>query len=205
MRGRRSLSHAPVVGSILYSMPEVTQILEAIQAGDKAASSQLLPLVYHELRRLAQARMSDEASSLTLQPTALVHEAYLRLVDTQHPQNWNSKGHFFAAAANAMRRILIENARRKNTLRRGGDRNRVSLESFDLANPNDEQFLLTLDGLLDDLAKERPAAARVVDLRFFAGLSIEQTSEALDISVRTVNRHWSFAKAWLYSQLSENK
>ena len=186
-------------------MPEVTEILEAIQAGDKAASSQLLPLVYHELRRLAQARMSDESPEITLQPTALVHEAYLRLVDTQAPQNWNSKGHFFAAAANAMRRILIENARRRKTLRRGGDRKRINLEAFDVADPNDEQFLISLDGSLDALSRESPAAAQVVDLRFFAGLSIEQTSEAMDISIRTVNRHWSFAKAWLFSQLCEER
>ena len=186
-------------------MNDVTRILEAIQQGDQAASDQLLPLVYDELRRLAQARMAQEPSAQTLQPTALVHEAYVRLVDAKNPQAWNSKGHFFAAAANAMRRILVENARRKKCVRRGGDRQRVDVEKIEFEDPNDAAFLTALDASLEQLAEESPIVAQVVSLRFFAGLSIEQTSEALNISVRTVNRHWSFAKAWLYSQLSDEK
>jgi RNA polymerase sigma factor (TIGR02999 family) len=186
-------------------MNDVTRILHAIQQGDRAASDQLLPLVYSELRRLAQSRMADEPSGQTLQPTALVHEAYVRLVDAKNPQAWNSKGHFFGAAANAMRRILIENARRKNSQRRGGDRRRVDVEKIDFANPNDAAFLTALDASLEQLAEESPIVAQVVSLRFFAGLSIEQTSDALDVSVRTVNRRWSFAKAWLYSQLSDDQ
>ncbi len=187
--------------SILASMNDVTSILKAIQQGEQAASEQLLPLVYDELRRLAQARMAHEPSEHTMQPTALVHEAYIRLVDTKNPQTWNSKGHFFAAAANAMRRILIENARQKKSLRRGGDRRRVDVEKIDFEDPNDATFLTALDASLEQLAEESPIVAQVVNLRFFAGLSIEQASEVLDISVRTVNRHWSFAKAWLYSRL----
>lgn len=186
-------------------MNDVTRILQAIQQGDQAASDELLPMVYSELRRLAQKRMADEPSGQTLQPTALVHEAYVRLVDAKNPQAWNSKGHFFAAAANAMRRILIENARRKKSLRRGGEKQRVHVETIDFANPNDSAFLIALDTSLEELAQENPIVAQVVSLRFFAGLSIEQTSEALDISVRTVNRHWAFAKAWLHSKLSADE
>lgn len=186
-------------------MNDVTFILQAIQNGDQAASDQLLPMVYNELRRLARSKLADEPSGQTLQPTALVHEAYVRLVDAKNPQAWNSKGHFFAAAANAMRRILIENARRKNTQRRGGDLNRIDADKIEFADPSDLGFLMALDASLDQLAEENPVVAQVVSLRFFAGLSIEQTSEALDVSVRTVNRHWSFAKAWLYSQLSDEE
>ena len=186
-------------------MNDVTHILQAIQKGDQAASDQLLPMVYNELRRLARSKLADEPAGQTLQPTALVHEAYVRLVGAKAPQTWNSKGHFFAAAANAMRRILIENARRKNSLRRGGDFQRIDVENAEFADPNDLEFLVALDASLDQLAKENPVVAQVVSLRFFAGLSIEQTSEALDVSVRTVNRHWSFAKAWLYSQLSDEE
>ncbi len=184
-------------------MNDVTQILQAIQQGDQAASDQLLPMVYEELRRLARLKLADEPSGQTLQPTALVHEAYVRLVDAKNPQVWNSKGHFFAAAANAMRRILVENARRKMSQRRGGGRQRIDLEKIELSDSNDLVFLTALDASLDQLSNEHPIVAQVVSLRFFAGLSIEQTSDALDVSMRTVNRHWSFGKAWLYSQLSD--
>lgn len=184
-------------------MSDVTKILLAVQQGDKAASKQLLPLVYDELRRLARARMTNESPGQTLQPTALVHEAYLRLVDTDDRQAWNSRGHFFGAAANAMRRILIENARRKKSLRRGGDRRRLDLEKMDVADNNNSEFLIALDAMLERLAKSNSAVAQVVNLRFFGGLSIEETAECLGVSVRTVNRHWAFGKAWLYSQLSE--
>ena len=188
---------------ILTHMNDVTRILQAIQQGEQAASDELLPLVYNELRRLAQARMADEPSTQTLQPTALVHEAYVRLVDAKNPQSWNSKGHFFGAAANAMRRILVENARRKKSLRRGGGIPRMDIEKIDLSDPNDSAFLTALDVSLEQLSQENPIVGQVVSLRFFAGLSIEQTSEALEISVRTVNRHWAFAKAWLHSELSD--
>jgi RNA polymerase sigma factor (TIGR02999 family) len=195
--------HAVNVRSILTLMNDVTRILQAVQQGDQAASDQLLPLVYNELRRLARSRMADEPSAQTLQPTALVHEAYVRLVDARNPQAWNNKGHFFAAAANAMRRILVENARRKNSLRRGGDRRKMDMDKIDFADPNNSDFLTALDTSLEQLSNENEIVAQVVSLRFFAGLSIEQTSEALEISVRTVNRHWAYAKAWLHSQLSD--
>ena len=185
-------------------MSEVTRILSAIEQGDPAASEELLPLVYNELRRLAQMKMAQEASAQTLQPTALVHEAYLRLVDSNNPQAWNSRGHFFGAAAEAMRRILVENARRKQRLRHGGGRKRVDLEKLDLSDPNDSEFLTALDRSLDLLAQEHAVIAQVVSLRFFVGLSIQETADALNLSVRTVNRHWAFAKAWLYQELSED-
>ncbi len=185
------------------SMNDVTHLLKAIQHGDPAAADQLLPMVYDELRRLARSKLAVEPSGQSLQPTALVHEAYLRLVDVKNPQAWNSKGHFFAAAANAMRRILIENARKKNSQRRGGDWQKIGLEKIELTSPNDSVFLIVLDKSMDQLSKEHPFAAQVVSLRFFAGLSIEQTSEALNVSTRTVNRHWRLGKAWLYAQLSE--
>ena len=186
-------------------MNDVTLILEAIRKGDQAASDRLLPLVYNELRRLAQSRMAQEPTGQTLQPTALVHEAYVRLVDVKSPQDWNSKGHFFAAAANAMRRILIENARRKNALKHGGGRRRIDFDKVDISDPNDPSFLTALDACLERLTEENPTVAQVVNLRFFAGLSIEQTAEATESSVRTVNRHWAFAKAWLYAELAEDE
>jgi len=197
-------------------MTEVTRILSAIERGDACAADQLLPVVYAELRRLAAQRMSHERSSQTLQPTALVHEAYLRLVDLNEPQQWNGRGHFFAAAAEAMRRILVERARRRARGRHGGDRKRVDLDllhaqleqAIDRAgNPVDADGddvaarLLALDAALNRLAEEDHAAAEVVKLRYFAGLTIEQSAEAAGISVRTANRHWAYAKAWLYEQL----
>lgn len=186
------------------SMNDVTLILQAIQQGDRAASKQLLPLVYDELRRLARSKMVNEPAGQTLQPTALVHEAYVRLVDAKSKQTWNSKGHFFGAAANAMRRILIDNARKKKSLRRGGEKQRVDIEAMDLSDPNDPSLLVALDESLTRLSQSNPDIAQVVSLRYFAGLTIEETSEALGISVRTVNRHWSFAKAWLYAELTED-
>lgn len=186
-------------------MSEVTRIINAIELGDQAASEQLLPLVYNELRRLAQVKMAQEPSGQTLQPTALVHEAYLRLVDAKNPQAWNSRGHFFAAAAQAMRRILVENARRKQGLRHGGGRKRLDLDKLELSDPNDSEFLTALDESLEQLGEQDPVIAQVVSLRFFVGLSIEETAQAMNVSVRTVNRHWAFAKAWLYQDLSNEK
>lgn len=148
--------------------------------------------------------MVNEPAGQTLQPTALVHEAYVRLVDAKSKQTWNSKGHFFGAAANAMRRILIDNARKKKSLRRGGEKQRVDIEAMDLSDPNDPSLLVALDESLTRLSQSNPDIAQVVSLRYFAGLTIEETSEALGISVRTVNRHWSFAKAWLYAELTED-
>ena len=182
-------------------MAEVTRILNAIEQGDPAAAAQLLPLVYDELRRLAAQRLAHEAPGQTLEPTALVHEAYLRLVGSDPAAHWDGRGHFFAAAAEAMRRILIETARRKQRLRHGGGRQRLGLDQVDLRAPGTPEHLLALDEALGRLADEEPAAAEIVKLRYFAGLTIEQTATALGLSVRTANRHWAYARAWLYQQL----
>jgi RNA polymerase sigma factor (TIGR02999 family) len=183
-------------------MHDVTQILTAIEHGDTQAAEKLLPLVYDELRKLAAQRLAQEQPGQTLQATALVHEAYLRLVDKKQAQHWNSRGHFFAAAAEAMRRILVESARRKHRIRRGGGRERLDLEQLDLADEGPAEDLLALDEALRRLAAEEKAVAAVVELRYFAGLTIEQAAAALGISVRTANRHWAYAKAWLYQQLT---
>jgi RNA polymerase sigma factor (TIGR02999 family) len=184
-------------------MSEVTHILSAIEQGDAAASERLLPLVYDELRRLAAQKLLHEAPGQTLQATALVHEAYLRLVDVEQAQHWNSRGHFFAAAAEAMRRILIERARRRRRDRHGGGLQRVNLDQLDIAAEESSDELLALDAALEKLVAEEPEVAQVVKLRYFAGLTIEQTAESLGISVRTANRHWAFARAWLYQHLQE--
>jgi RNA polymerase sigma factor (TIGR02999 family) len=183
-------------------MSEVTRILATIEQGNPNAAERLFPLVYDELRKLAGRRLAHEKPGQTLQATALVHEAYLRLVGNEDPADWSSRGHFFAAAAEAMRRILVENARRKRRLRHGGGRRRIDLDGLDAGDePSDD--LLALDEALDRLATEEPVVAAVVMLRYFAGLTIEETAAALGISVRTANRHWAFAKAWLYRQLNE--
>jgi RNA polymerase sigma factor (TIGR02999 family) len=184
-------------------MDEVTHLLSAIHAGDPHAADRLLPLVYAELRRLAAGKLAHERPGQTLQPTALVHEAYLRLVDVEQAQHWNGRGHFFAAAAEAMRRILVEQARRKRRLRHGGGRQRIDLDRAEPSAEGPDEELLALDEALGRLAAEEPAAAAVVKLRYFAGLTAEETAEALGVSVRTVNRHWAFARAWLYQRLSE--
>jgi RNA polymerase sigma factor (TIGR02999 family) len=184
-------------------MSHVSEILGAIQAGNQKAAAELLPLVYNELRRLAAQRLAREKPGESLQVTELVHEAYLRLVgpgEADAPR-WNSSGHFFAAAAEAMRRILVENARRKQRLRHGGGRQRVGLENLDVADHNRSDDLLALDEALDELSKEDPPVAEVVKLRYFAGLTIDQTAAALGVSVRTANRHWAYAKAWLFQKL----
>jgi RNA polymerase sigma factor (TIGR02999 family) len=184
-------------------MSEVTEILVAIEAGDTKAAAELLPFVYDELRRLAAQRLAQEKPGQTLQVTALVHEAYLRLLGPAagDEPRWNGAGHFFAAAAEAMRRILVENARRKQRLRHGGDRRRLDLESLDLAAEDTPGELLALDEALAELAKEDAIVAEVVKLRYFAGLTIEQAAAALNVSVRTANRHWAYAKAWLFQKL----
>jgi RNA polymerase sigma factor (TIGR02999 family) len=178
-------------------MSEVTQILHAIAEGDPQAASQLLPLVYDKLRKLAAQKLARETSGQTLQPTALVHEAYLRLVGQEEEQVWDSRGHFFAAAAEAMRRILVENARRKKRCKHGGERRRVDLEDQDLPVRPPPDEILALDEALTRLAVEDPAAEQVVRLHFFAGLSIEEAAEALGVSRASAYRQWAFARAWL--------
>ncbi len=182
-------------------MSDVTQILSAIEQGDAHAAEQLLPLVYEELRKLAAQRLTQERPGQTLEATALVHEAYLRLVDTDKAQHWNSRGHFFAAAAEAMRRILIEAARRKGSEKHGGDHQRVMLDGLEIAVELSVADLLALDEALDALGKLDPQAARLVQLHCFGGLTIEQAAEVLGFSARTAYRDWGFARAWLYRAL----
>jgi RNA polymerase sigma factor (TIGR02999 family) len=172
-----------------------------MEQGDPHAADQLLPLVYDELRKLAAQKLSREAPGQTLQATALVHEAYLRLVGTDKAQQWNSRGHFFAAAAEAMRRILIENARRKQAPKYGGGRRRLELDDVELPAPAQANELLLLDEALTGLAREDPAAAELAKLRLFAGLTVEQAGQALGISRATAFRHWTYARAWLLAQL----
>jgi RNA polymerase sigma factor (TIGR02999 family) len=183
------------------SMNEVTRILDAIGQGDSCASAQLLALVYDELRRLAAQRMAQERPGQTLQPTALVHEAYLRLVGSGEERHWDSRGHFFAAAAEAMRRILVENARRKRSLKRGGDRQRLDLNLEQPVEGERSAPLLALDEALDRLEARDADKAQLVKLRYFAGMTIEQAAETLGISVTTANRWWSYARAWLHEEI----
>ena len=182
-------------------MNDVTRILCAIDQGDPRAAEQLLPLVYEELRKLAAARLAQEKPGQTLQATALVHEAYLRLVGAVNSQRWDSRGHFFAAAAEAMRRILVDNARRKGRIKRGGARRRIDLESADLVTSAVPDDLLDLDDALTRLSAEEPEAAQVVKLRLFAGLSINEAAEMLEMSRSTAYDHWAYARAWLHSAL----
>jgi RNA polymerase sigma factor (TIGR02999 family) len=180
-------------------MKDVTRILSAVEQGDPAAAEKLLPLVYNELRRLAAQRLSKESVGHTLQPTALVHEAYLRLVDVEYGQQWNGRGHFFAAAAEAMRRILIEGARRRQTQKRGGGWERNELDG--LSAPEPDQDLLALDEALEKLAATEPLKAKLVELRYFAGLTSDQAAEVLNISPTTADRHWAYARAWLQAAI----
>ena len=183
-------------------MPDVTELLAAAGRGDRQAAADLLPLVYDELRRLADARMTREKPGHTLQGTALVHEAYLRLVASPERERgeWNGRGHFFAAAAEAMRRILVENARRKKRLRHGGEHRRVELADEPAARDPDAG-LLELDDALSRLAAEDPPAAEVAKLHVFAGLSVEEAAEALGLSRATAYRHWNYARAWLRCEM----
>src|SRR5436309_10857863 len=183
-------------------MTEVTQLLNAVDQGDPRAAAQLLPLVYDELRRLAAARLAAEPSGQTLQATALVHEAYLRLVQTPATDRWDGRGHFFAAAAEAMRRILVDAARRKRREKHGGDRTRVDLEAAPPVAPDPRHDLVALDAALTRLAAEDPQAARPVELRHFAGLSVPEAAQALGVSPRTADRVWAFARAWLHRALA---
>jgi RNA polymerase sigma factor (TIGR02999 family) len=183
-------------------MSDVTRILTAIQQGNPQAASQLLPLVYDELRRLAAHKLSHETPGQTLDATGLVHEAYLRLVVDHEDQPWDSRAHFFAAAAEAMRRILIDNARRKQRPKHGGDRHRVELEEGVPA-PEAQPDLLALDEALTRLAEREPVKARLVELRYFAGLTLEEAAACLGISLATAKRYWAVARAWLYDALGE--
>jgi RNA polymerase sigma factor (TIGR02999 family) len=184
-------------------MTEVTRILSAIEQGDPGATEQLLPLVYDELRRLAAQKLAQEKPGQTLQATALVHEAYVRLVGPQPgaEQHWDSRGHFFAAAAEAMRRILIDRARQQRAAKRGGGRRRLDIDALDLAVQAAPDELLAVDDALAKLAREDSAAARLVELRYFAGLTVDEAGKALGISTATAYRHWNYARAWLHGEL----
>ncbi len=186
-------------------MSDVTRLLQAIEQGDPTAAEHLLPLVYAELRQLAAHKLAEEKPGQTLQPTALVHEAYLRLVGGEKPTHWNSRGHFFAAAAEAMRRILVENARKKQSLKRGGNRGRIDIDEqmFEqiLPMPEPREDLLALDAALTRLAVIDPTAAQLVQLRYFAGLTLPDAAEALAVSSRSASRLWAFARAWLRREI----
>jgi RNA polymerase sigma factor (TIGR02999 family) len=183
-------------------MTEFTRILSAIQQGDPHAAEQLLPLVYDELRQLAARRLAQEKPGQTLQATALVHEAYVRLVGGgEAEQRWDSRGHFFAAAAEAMRRILIDRAREKRADKRGGNRKRLDIDAIDLATTAAPDQLLALDEALAKLARGDAAAARLVELRYFAGMTVDEAGKALGMSTATAYRHWNYARAWLHSEL----
>ena len=182
-------------------MSDVTRIFEAAQQGDPTAADQLLPLVYEELRRLAAHRMANEAPGQTLQPTALVHEAWLRLVGSED-KKWDGRGHFFAAAAEGMRRILIDRARRKRAVRHGGDQQRVDILEVDLASEASDNQLLAVNDALDKLAVQHKAEAELVKLRYFVGLTNDEAAEVLGISPRTAKYYWTHARAWLFHEIS---
>jgi RNA polymerase sigma factor (TIGR02999 family) len=191
--------------AFMDSAPEqVTQILDGVGAGDAQAAEELLPLVYDELRKLAVARMANEAPGQTLQPTALVHEAWLRLIGNE-PRRWDGRGHFFGAAAEAMRRILVENARRKQRVRHGGGQQRVGLEEAEVSAQPEDDKVLEVDEALDELAQEDPLQAQVVKLRFFAGLTNEEVAAVLGVSAKTVQRYWTHAKVRLYQSIQSRR
>ena len=185
-------------------MSDVTKFLSAIEGGDAKAANQLLPLVYDELRRLASQQLAHEKPGHTLQATALVHEAYIRLVEAEKMQHWNSRGHFFAAAAEAMRRILIDNARHKRRSKHGGDWRRVDVEDVQSVADAPCDELLALDEALTKFAAEEPAKADLVKLRYFAGFSLEEAADLLGISRTTASRYWTYARVWLYSELRDD-
>jgi RNA polymerase sigma factor (TIGR02999 family) len=186
-------------------MSTILSILNAIEQGEPNAAEELLPLVYTELRELAARKLARESPGNTLQPTALVHEAYIRVVKDDQGRGWDSRGHFFAAAAEAMRRILIEKARQRHSVRHGGGRQRLDLENLQLLDEATPEAVLALNEALERLTEAEAVVGQVVKLRFFAGLSIQETAKTLNISSRTANRHWCFARAWLYQRLSEQE
>jgi RNA polymerase sigma factor (TIGR02999 family) len=185
-------------------MNEVTRILSAAEQGDPHTAERLLPLIYDELRKLAAYKLAQEQPGQTLQPTALVHEAYLRLVETDKAQRWDCRGHFFAAAAEAMRRILVDNARRKQAEKHGGGRQRHDLLEAELAIDSTGEELFTVDAALSRLATREPTIARLVEFRFFAGLTLEEAAAHLGLSHRTAYRHWAYARAWLRRELDRS-
>lgn len=185
-------------------MSDVTRILQSIEQGDSAAADQLLPLVYEELRKLAAAKMANEAPNQTLQPTALVHEAWLRLVGTDNPQFAN-RAHFFAAAAEAIRRILIDRARRKRALRHGAGQQPLNIDGMEIAAPANDQEILEINEALDKLALQNSAEAELVKLRYFVGMTLEESAQALNISARTADNYWAHAKAWLFTEIKRNR
>ena len=185
-------------------MSDVTRILSAIEQADHRAADELLPLVYEELRSLAAQKLAQEKPGQTLQGTALVHEAYIRLVGSEKP-NWDSRGHFFAAAAEAMRRILVENARRKRRLKHGRDYQKIDLEEAEIAIEDPPEDLIVLDKALIKLAEEERIVADVVKMRYFAGLTLEQVAEFLGITRRTVDRYWAYARAWLHQEIKQSE
>jgi RNA polymerase sigma factor (TIGR02999 family) len=187
----------------LIDMSDVTRILSAIERGDQQAADQLLPLVYEELRKLASAKMAQESPGHTLQSTALVHEAYLRLVDTNEAQHWDSRGHFFASAAEAMRRIMIESVRRKASVKHGGERQRLVLNETDAIASVPDENLLKLDDAITELEKVEPQKAELVKLRYFAGLEETEAASMLGISRATASRWWAFSKAWLFERMKK--
>jgi RNA polymerase sigma factor (TIGR02999 family) len=186
-------------------MSEVTRILSAIECGEAQAAGQLLPLVYDELRRLATQKLAREKPGQTLQATALVHEAYLRLVGSESEQSWDNRGHFFAAAAEAMRRILVENARRKGRLKRGRDHRRVEFDAIGIAIDGPADDLLALDEALSKLDETHPEKAELVKLRYFAGFTVAEAAQALGIATTTADRYWTFARAWLFRELAKDE
>jgi len=186
---------------VSITMSDVTRILSQIESGDPQAAEELLPLVYRELRELAADKMAQDQPGQTLQATALVHEAYIRLVDVEKAQHWDSRGHFFAAAAEAMRRILIDRARNKHRMKRGGHLQRVDFDKLEVASDAPGDDILQLDEAITKLGEENQPLADLVKMRFYAGLSVEEAGMALGISTRTARRHWSYARAWLFRAL----
>ena len=201
--GSSSLWH----GNLLLSarMSDVTQLLQAVDAGDPKAAAQLLPLVYEELRKLAAAKMAQERPGQTLQATALVHEAWLRLAGPDEQKAWNNRGHFFGAAAEAMRRILIDRARQKARIRHGGALERVDLEHVTIATGDSDDTVLAIHEALERLALESPQKAEIVKLRYFTGMEHAEIAQVLGVSEPTVRRHWAYARSWLYAELRGNR
>ena len=203
-----SIAGLEAAGTVIYYNDfmnnDVTRVLSAIECGDRQAAAELLPMVYEELRRLASSKMKHEKSGMTLQPTALVHEAFMRLVGGEDKQQWDGRGHFFAAAAEAMRRILIDNARRRGRDKRGGDFVRHELsDDCAIAKPDDLDELLSLDDALTKLADEDPQLVKLVELRYFTGMTIDETAKLLGVSPRTTKRNWSYARAWLQNEMQD--
>src|SRR5262245_1457978 len=201
---QQSLGAATIVITVVFrgtAMNDVTQILSQIESGDSTAAEQLLPLVYDELRKLAAAKLSNEKPGQTLEATALVHEAYVRMVDGDQAQHWDCRGHFFAAAAEAMRRILVESARRKGSAKRGGGLVRHDLDAAEVASSGDSEELLAVNDALDKLREADPLSAEIVKLRYFAGLTMNEAADLLGVSPRTAHYAWSFAKSWLRREM----